>query len=277
MNMGRSPSRFGMTGVSGIRTHTSKGALLRQLEALVNEARKKAKAIAEGRTEFIGYILEFRNRVQYCLADIGGDAQEELHELAALDLSISEGLQQWYEKGVYNAFQVKDGDPTEFLRLQQEYDQATLPKIERMITLLNQVRDKMLGPSKPTLLRLFDTPPGSTWAAVLIRFTSDFQVQITVWNQIEVRNYIEMGFEDRRGKRQSKPDGNWQSLREFAARGGEIVSTREAADWPKLEKAVQTINKRLQKLFGFSSRSIIYDRTAKAYRTRFKILPPLDD
>lgn len=125
------------------------GGLLRQLEHLINEARHRIKSFEEGRTEHIGYVREFRNHVQYCLLDIGQLARDELRQINTLDLSISEGLQRYYDDGIFNDFEVKDGDPSEFLRLQKEYDQAMPKKIQYMITLLNQVRNKMLGHPSP--------------------------------------------------------------------------------------------------------------------------------
>jgi hypothetical protein len=83
-----------------------------------------------------------------------------------------------------------------------------------------------------------------------------------------------MGFEDRRGKRTSKPDGNWAVLRELAERDGTIESTKEAAKWPKVEKAVQAVNARLKKLFGIPDAPIVYDRRSKSYKAKFKVIGP---
>jgi hypothetical protein len=125
------------------------------------------------------------------------------------------------------------------------------------------------------LVRSFPTPYGSTWSDIVIRFTSDFQVQIRARDQTEVRTYIEMGFEDRRkGNRRSKPDGNWEILKKFAELNGKIHATERADNWKKLEKSVQEINKRLKGLFGFNDRPITYEGLSKAYRTRFKIIFP---
>jgi len=124
------------------------------------------------------------------------------------------------------------------------------------------------------VVRPFPLLDGSTWADVTIRFTGDFQTQIRIRHLTEVRTYTEVGFEDRRGKHTSKPDRNWEVLRKFAELDGAIRFTKEAADWPKLEKAVQAINKRLKGLFGLPDRAIIYDRKAKAYKTKFKVMPP---
>ena len=254
----------------------SKGTHLANLESLIRAAREQLKEFAEGRTEFIGYVTALRQQMQYCLADVGQDAKEELRELATMDLSISEGLRGWYKKGVYDDTQVKEGDPSDFLRLQKEYDETTPPKIQRMIKLLEQMRNKLLGlaPASAGLVKPFATPEGSTWDDVTIRFTSDFNVQISVCNRTEVRTHSEMGFEDRRGKRTSKPDRNWDYLCQFAEHDGAIQSTQDAADWRKLEKAVQAINRRLKILFGLSGHPIMYDRKGKCYKATFKLIGP---
>jgi len=143
--------------------------------------------------------------------------------------------------------------------------------------------EKMLGgaldvfsaPTGKRVVRPFPTPDGSTWPNVIIRFTSDFQSQISVGDHTEVRTFIEMGFEDRRkGKRNSKPDQNWEVLRTFAEHGGTFGSTKEASEWRKIEKRVQAINNRLKKLFGFSEKQIVYDWKAKSYRAMLKLIPP---
>ena len=52
-----------------------------------------------------------------------------LPEIAALEFTVSEALGHWYQKGVYNDFQIKEGDdPSEFFRLQQEHDRETCRK-----------------------------------------------------------------------------------------------------------------------------------------------------
>ncbi|MDE3136771.1 MAG: hypothetical protein KGL59_09365 [Acidobacteriota bacterium] len=53
-------------------------------------------------------------------------------------------------------------------------------------------------------------------------------------------------------------------------------STKQALECPKLEKAVRTTNERIIALFRLSGRSIGYNRKAKQYKTRFKVMPPPD-
>jgi hypothetical protein len=249
------------------------------LEMLISEARQKVKIFEEGHTDYIGYVREFRNRIQHCLLDIGQVAQDELRQIATLDLSISEGLQRYYDARIFNDFDVKSGDSSEFLRLQNEYNQTMPAKIRKMITLMEQVRYRMLNfepyAKSRRQIRPFHKLIGSTWADVVIRFTSDFQVEITVGKHRELRTYIEMGFEDgRSGKRTSKPDQNWEALRAAAESSGAIGFTKDASEWRKIEKRVQVLNRRLKKLFGFSENPIAYVRKAKAYEVLFKLIPP---
>ena len=157
-------SRFGMPeewqnpwgepwGIGGMSDSQSgalwKSTLLRQSEGLIRAAREQLKQFTDGKTQFIAYVRELRDRMQHCVVDIVErrvPAEEELRELVTMDLSISDELAAWYAKGVYNDFQVKEGDdPAEFLRAQAEYDRAMPPKLQRMIDILERVRDKMLG------------------------------------------------------------------------------------------------------------------------------------
>lgn len=126
----------------------SKSTLLMQLQGLIRKAYGQLKQFTDGKTQFIGYVLELREQIQHCLVDIedrGEPAQGELQELVAMDLNISAELKAWYDKGVYNDFQVKEGDPADFLRAQAEYDRTMPPKIQRMIEILERVRARMLG------------------------------------------------------------------------------------------------------------------------------------
>lgn len=124
-----------------------------RLEVLIRQATEQLKQFTDGKTQFIAYVRALREQIQHCLVDIvdrGEPAQEELRELVTMDLSISDELAAWYAKGVYNDFQVKEGDPADFLRAQAEYDRTMAPKIQRMIELLQQVKGKLLGTAPPS-------------------------------------------------------------------------------------------------------------------------------
>lgn len=116
----------------------------------------------------------------------------------------------------------------------------------------------------------FPTPAGAGWADVSLRFTSEFQAQITVAGRTEVRNYAEMGFEDRR---REIPDSAWELLRKFAENGGTIGNSQQAngAPWPVVEKRVQILRKRLRQLFQIPDDPFEPYRRAKCYRAKFHI------
>lgn len=258
----------------------SKGVLLRRIDVLIADIARHRSDLDEGKVVFPGNLQALQQAAQYCLADLGESVRPELAEIVSLDfLSAPEGLAK-FKPFVDGKWSPPD-DPG-YRRLQDEYDAKVKREAERFEHTLRRAKDKALGIGPESIhgairVRPFPTPNGTTWADVTIRFTSDLQSQISARDHTEVRNYVEMGFEDRRGRRQTKPDRNWETLRNFSTANGVIASTKDAEDWPKLEKAVQTVNKRLRSLFGLPDPPIIYDRTAKAYRTGFKILPPPDD
>jgi hypothetical protein len=123
----------------------SRGALLGRLEALIIEAQQQLRAFAEGRTLYVVYTEQLRSKIQRCLLDIGEEAREELPEINAIDFRPSQGLQNYYARKIFNDFEApSETEKVEFVRLQKEYDAETPPKIQRMTTLLYQVRRNML-------------------------------------------------------------------------------------------------------------------------------------
>lgn len=123
--------------------------------------------------------------------------------------------------------------------------------------------------ARPPVAR-FPTPEGAGWADVSIRLTSEFQAQITVAGCSEVRNYAEMGFEDRRSQ---LPDSAWELLRQFAEHGGTIRNSQQANStrWPLVEKRVQIIRKRLRQLFQIPGDPFEPYHRVKCYRAKFRI------
>jgi hypothetical protein len=154
------------------------------------------------------------------------------------------------------------------LSMASTYDDLLVVK-GRLDELLQYLR-KESSPKECTAptLNLVPTPAGAMWADIHIRFTSDFAVRITVSGVIQVRNYVEMDFEDRRKK---TPNLAWVLLREFAKQGGAIEKPEQTRmrSWSAVEKGVQHINRRLQALFGIFGNPIQYSRLDRSYRTRF--------
>jgi hypothetical protein len=105
------------------------------------------------------------------------------------------------------------------------------------------------------------------WEDVEIWFLSDFTLQARVNGTVQApQNYAEVGFGDRR---HGRPTAAWETLRALAESGGVMASTRTAADWPKLEKRIQEIRKRLRAWFALKGDPVPYVKGS--YRTRFTI------
>lgn len=136
-------------------------------------------------------------------------------------------------------------------------------------------------PSATPLVRPFPVPEGGTWNDVSIRFTGDHAVQITVGGVSEARNYVEMGFEDRRKRTvaSTSPNLAWSLLREFAKQGGVIRILHQAGSktWPSVETGIKQINKKLGALFRIAGNPIQYHRQEKSYKTKFHLIFPDHD
>ncbi len=106
---------------------------------------------------------------------------------------------------------------------------------------------------RPATRRRFPTPAGACWADVLIRIVSDTAAVIEVKGTNEPRNYIEMGFEDRKSR---KPDRLWRLLKGLAAHRGATAKRSDVPvpDWPAAKKRAQELNKALKEMFGIEGR-----------------------
>jgi hypothetical protein len=133
-------------------------------------------------------------------------------------------------------------------------------------------RGKNIQPFLP-----FDTPEGINWHDVTITFLSEHGVHIRAGSVSEGKDFIQMGFVDRRGKTQERiPDMSWLALREIAKNQGEIsVTNRELP--PRIRKNLKTyiynIRKQLIALFGINEDPFKqYNRNTKSWRAKFSIL-----
>jgi hypothetical protein len=105
------------------------------------------------------------------------------------------------------------------------------------------------------------------WGDVEIWFLSDFTFQARVKGTLQApQNYADVGFGD---GRHGRPTAAWETLRALAESGGVMASTRTAAEWPKLEKRIQEIRKRLRTCFSLDGDPVPYVKGG--YRTRFTI------
>jgi hypothetical protein len=108
-------------------------------------------------------------------------------------------------------------------------------------------------------------PPDATWPDVAIRFLSDHRVEIKVGSERHTLDYAEAGFEDRRSQ---KPNTAWVMLRQIAKdqRVGRPVTKPVA-----VEKAIQSLRKTLQALFGLQDDPVLPFRQVKSYQPKFQV------
>lgn len=124
------------------------------------------------------------------------------------------------------------------------------------------------SPGRPSV-RPFATPKGSSWGHVKIRLISRTEAQITVGEVQDSREYVSLGFEDRR---QKKPTRLWGLIQVLAVKEGVLGRDQlSSVEWNKCQKTVQDLRPRLKKLFDIPNDPIPYDKRDRSYRTAFRI------
>jgi 7-cyano-7-deazaguanine synthase in queuosine biosynthesis len=94
----------------------------------------------------------------------------------------------------------------------------------------------------------FDTPAGTTWPEILIRFLDGHTVTIAVDSRTERRTFAEMNMKDGRN---GNPTKQWKLLERLAQNGGRLAWTNSGAN-SKLKKQVELLAHRLQEYFNIS-------------------------
>ena len=143
------------------------------------------------------------------------------------------------------------------------------------LTASRRVDDRQTEPAKPDPDEQVPDPVNQLrWQDIHIRFTSDFQVQITTPQGAETRNYVEMGLEDGRNKKSSKPTDPWWVFKALAIDNGTLGVTFQTKS--KIEKAVQHIRKKLRSTFSPTPEGdpIPWDRRKRCFRTSFRLSYP---
>lgn len=111
-------------------------------------------------------------------------------------------------------------------------------------------------------------PEGINWSDVSIKFIGKDSVEIRAGVPLGVKNFIELGFKDRRTS--SNPDQIWETLKLLAKNDGEIAWKDTDAN-VKLKPYIKDIRKRLKSLFNIDDDPFHSYRKVKTYRTKFKI------
>jgi hypothetical protein len=109
-------------------------------------------------------------------------------------------------------------------------------------TLLQPVLSKA---SKGKALSRFDTPAGTTWPGILVRFLDGHTVSIAIDSRTERRTFAEMNMKDGRN---GNPTKQWKLLETLAQNGGRLSWKTSAAN-PKLKKQIELLAHRLQEYF----------------------------
>jgi len=131
-------------------------------------------------------------------------------------------------------------------------------------------QEKKLTRIQPIVL--FKVPHGINWHDVSIRFTSDMVVQIRAGDASEGRDFIGMGFENRRNH---EPDLGWTALIELGNHQGIISYKDDDIDLRikrNLKYYVHLVRIRLTKLFNIHEDPFKpYNVKTKSWETKFII------
>jgi hypothetical protein len=92
----------------------------------------------------------------------------------------------------------------------------------------------------------FDTPSGTKWPQILIRFLDGHTVAIALDSRSELRTFAEMNMKDGRS---GNPTKQWKLLEALAKNGGRLSWKSSEAN-PNLKKQVELLARRLQDYFN---------------------------
>ena len=112
-------------------------------------------------------------------------------------------------------------------------------------------------------------PNGTRWENIVFKFLNDDTVQFLVQGKKETVHYRDMGLEGKGGK----PSVLWAFLRVLAKCSGEIA-TGDPEENTKYKKQKQGLSEALQSYFSLDFDPFHPYATAKAYKTKFVIVPP---
>ncbi|MBM3204276.1 hypothetical protein FJZ55_10290, partial [Candidatus Woesearchaeota archaeon] len=117
------------------------------------------------------------------------------------------------------------------------------------------------GPAGPPTTR-FPTPPGVTWADVLIRSVDADTVLVRAGNASGRYNFAELGCVDRRT---GKPDAQWEALQTVIAMRGEITWEKQGSS-RRLPHRLRRLAEALQLFLGFPTRPFKYDEELQGWK-----------
>jgi len=138
-----------------------------------------------------------------------------------------------------------------------------------------KIRTQEKAEEKPYVRRI-PVSKDTTWDEISIHFTSQTEVEINVRDVSQKRNYMSMGFFDRRKKDRETEDSydfQWGLLRIFAQEKDNIYKIKSFNEEQKtnLRKKIQRLNKTLMDFFAKKDKRPIDTIKVYTYQTKFKI------
>lgn len=113
-----------------------------------------------------------------------------------------------------------------------------------------------------------EVPAGTKWENIHMRFLSPETIEIKTPDSRRHFNFAELGFEDRR--RPGTETIAWAYLRLLAGVGDDQMA-RRAHKPAVVEKAVQSLRKRLKEMFGLGDDPFLPYHQVKRYAPKFKL------
>lgn len=142
-----------------------------------------------------------------------------------------------------------------------------LSATDRWSRSLDHFRRKIIPRSEP-VLAFFETPSGTPWERVSIRFTDHHTVLVDAAGTRGRFHYTEMGMANRR---ESSPSKQWLFLEMIAENHGvidfEMGDSRRNKSW-KYE-----LSANLRRFFHISDDPFIYDPETGSWQARFQVFP----
>lgn len=208
-----------------------------------NEYSKKTKQKLITFTELLLSEIEIHNENGIPFSDFEkvGFSHEDVISLinklnVILDKIIINLKQEYFHVGT-------KGNLTKVLYFYMKYKPETISIINSFLKKVlknNDSKNKEIKYNFP-----FRIPAGTTWESVYIKFKNNEDVQIKVAGHVHETSFADMGFVD---NRTGKPNEQWQLLKLFAIKGGNLPpSSPDAED--KYKKHKQLLSDKLKTYF----------------------------
>ena len=118
-----------------------------------------------------------------------------------------------------------------------------------------------------SISHLLNIPTGIKWGDVSITFISEESVEIRAKKPLGVKNFIELGFDDKRTK---NPNFQWKILISLAHNSGSITWGDKSAA-PKMKSHIKILRNRLRGLFEIDEDPFFRYSRSTGYKTKFRV------